>query len=162
MLKSKWFIVFMMLLLLSTCSPKDQTTGEAKDFTLTSLDGTDYTLSSLKGKVVLIDFWATWCPPCRSSIPVFINLYNKYNEKGFIVLGISREERTVLKGFQDANMIPYPILLDNKNIAQEYGVTAIPTIFIIDKKGKVRKTQLGFSPEAEAIFDTLIDSLLTE
>lgn len=162
MLKSKWFIVFIMLLLLSTCSPKDQTTGKTKDFTLTSLDGTDYTLSNLKGKVVLIDFWATWCPPCRKSIPVFINLYNKYNEKGFIVLGISREERTVLKSFQDANMIPYPLLLDNKNIAQEYGVTAIPNIFIIDKTGKVRKTQLGFSPEVEAIFDALIDSLLAE
>lgn len=164
MVKNLLVAVFISLLIFSTCSPKDQTQTQTdnKDFTLTSLDGEEITLSKLKGSVVLIDFWATWCPPCRKSIPVFIDLYNKYHERGFIVLGISREGKTILEKFRDEINIPYPILIDNKEVGKKYHVQAIPTIIIIDKTGKLRKTQVGFAPELEAGFDTFIDSLLSE
>jgi peroxiredoxin len=156
--------LFVVLLLLSACSPKDQTQTQTdtKDFTLTSLDGEEVTLSELKGQVVLVDFWATWCPPCERSIPVFGALYNKYHERGFTVLGISREDKSRLVSYRQENNIPYTILIDNKNVTREYGVEAIPTIMFFDKKGKPRKTQVGFAPELEAAFDVFIDSLLNE
>jgi len=164
MAKNLLVAVFISLLIFSTCSPKDQaqTQTDSNDFTLPSLDGEDITLSKLKGHVILIDFWATWCPPCRKSIPVFIDLYNKYHEKGFTVLGISREDKSVLEKFRDEIGIPYPLLIDNNGISKKYQVQAIPTIVIFDKNGKVRKTQVGFAPELEAGFDLLIDSLLSE
>lgn len=164
MAKNLLVAVFISLLIFSTCSPKDQTQTQtdSNDFTLPSLDGEDITLSKLKGHVILIDFWATWCPPCRKSIPVFIDLYNKYHEKGFTVLGISREDKSVLEKFRDEIGIPYPLLIDNNGISKKYQVQAIPTIVIFDKNGKVRKTQVGFAPELEAGFDLLIDSLLSE
>lgn len=140
---------------------KEHTTGP-KDFTLLSLDGEEITLSNLKGRVVIVDFWATWCPPCRNSIPALINLFNKYQGQGFTVLGISMEDRATLEKYRDQNNIPYPILLGNKEVAKAYNVQAIPHMFIIDKKGQVRKTQLGFAPELEAVFDALVDSLVRE
>ena len=88
--------------------------------------------------------------------------YNKYHEKGFTVLGISREDKARLTTYRDEKNIPYPILIDNKNVSKTYQVEAIPTIIFFDKKGQVRKTQVGFAPELEAAFDVLIDSLLKE
>ena len=157
---------FVLLLIFIVCTTKDQSqedlSANTKNFTLTSIDGEDITLSKLKGKVVLIDFWATWCAPCRYSIPAFIKLYDKFNEQGFIVLGIGLEEKAPLENYRNKYKIPYPILIGNKEVARAYGVQAIPNIFIIDKKGKIRKTQLGFAPELEAMLEAFIDTLLKE
>lgn len=164
MTKNLLAILFIVFMIFTGCAPKDQTQSPAnsRDFTLTSLDGEDITLSELKGTVVLVDFWATWCPPCRKSIPVFIKLYNKYHERGFTVLGISREDKSTLEKYRKEAGIPYSILIDNKNISKTYEVEAIPTIIFFDKNGQVRKTQVGFAPELEAGFEILIDSLLSE
>ncbi len=165
MIKNLWKIVFILLIFFVVCATKDQEQGKTsnnRDFTLTTIDNEEITLSKLKGKVVLIDFWATWCPPCRNSIPVFIELYNKFHEQGFIVLGIGLEEKAPLENYRNQHNIPYHILIGNKEVARAFGVQAIPHIFIIDKKGTIRKTQLGFSPGLEADFETLIDSLLNE
>jgi peroxiredoxin len=134
----------------------------SRDFTLTSLDGEEYTLSALKGNVVFIDFWTTWCPPCRNSIPVLISLYDKYHDQGFIVLGISNESASVLEQFRDEYQMNYPVLVDDKNVMQTYGVQSIPNMFIFNKEGELAKHQVGFSPEMEAGFDAFIDSLLRE
>jgi peroxiredoxin len=139
-----------------------QNTQNDKDFTLTSIEGEEITLSKLKGRVVLIDFWATWCPPCRNSIPLFSKLYNEYHDQGFSVLGISSEEKAVLIQYRDEHRVPYPILLGTKEVFRMYGVSAIPKIIILDKKGVVRKTQVGFAPELEQGFTALINSLLRE
>jgi thiol-disulfide isomerase/thioredoxin len=154
------FLIFFVV-----CTTKDQEQGKTsnnRDFTLTTIDNEEVTLSKLKGKVVLIDFWTTWCAPCRYSIPVFAKLYNKLNKQGFIVLGIGLEEKAPLEKYRNTHKIPYPILIGNKEVARAYGIQAIPHIFIIDKKGKIRKTQLGFSPELESMFEAFIDSLLNE
>jgi peroxiredoxin len=165
MIKNLWKIVLILLIFFVVCTTKDQEQGKTsnnRDFTLTTIDNEEITLSKLKGKVVLIDFWTTWCSPCKNSIPVFAKLYNKFHEQGFIVLGIGLEEKTPLENYRNQHNIPYPILIGNKEVARAYGVQAIPHIFIIDKKGKIRKTQLGFSPGLEAEFETLIDSLIKE
>lgn len=159
-------VLVVYLALFVSCSSNGETdTGQAagpQNFTLTSLDGDEITLSELRGTVVIIDFWATWCPPCRNSIPALIKLFNKYKDQGFTILGISLEDRTTLESYRDAHKIPYPILIGNKEIARAYDIQAIPNMFIIDKKGKIRKTQLGFAPELEPMFDALIDSLVKE
>jgi len=164
-IKNLWKIVFILLIFFVVCKTKDQEQGKTtnnRDFTLTTIDNEEITLSKLKGKVVLIDFWTTWCPPCKNSIPVFMKLYNKFHEQGFIVLGIGLEEKTPLENYRNQHNIPYPILVGNKEVARAYGVQGIPHIVIIDKKGKIRKTQVGFAPEIESMFEIFIDSLLKE
>ncbi|MBN2619782.1 TlpA family protein disulfide reductase, partial [candidate division WOR-3 bacterium] len=124
MLKKAPFVLLFCFAILCTCGTKNGTPGQiadSKDFTLTSLDGEEYTLSNLEGNVVFVDFWTTWCPPCRNSIPVLVSLYNKYQDRGFIVLGISNESPSVLQQFQNQYQMNYPILIDNKNVMQTYG-----------------------------------------
>ena len=135
---------------------------ELTDFTLVSLDGEEYTLSALEGQVVIIDFWATWCPPCRNSIPTFVKLYEKYHERGFTILGIGLDDEQDLIKFNNQMNIPYPIFVGSNDLAKAYGVTGIPKTIFVDKKGNIRKTQVGFAPELESQFDVLVDSLLNE
>jgi peroxiredoxin len=158
-------IAILCIALLCVCGTRNGTHAnedDTRDFTLRSLDGQEYTLSSLKGNVVLVDFWTTWCPPCRNSIPVLMSLYEKYQGQGFIVLGVSNEDIATLKKFRDNMNMNYPILVDNQNIMQSYGVRSIPNMYIFNKKGKVAKHQIGFSPEMEVPLTTFIDSLLKE
>lgn len=147
---------------LMVCS-KNNTQSDVKGgFTLSSIDGEEISLESYKGKVVIVDFWATWCPPCRNEIPHLIELYNKYKDQGFIILGISLEDEQTLKNFRDEYRIPYLILLGTKEISKKYDVQAIPKTLFIDRKGKVRKIQVGFAPELAPEFDAFIDTLIKE
>ncbi len=156
-------MVYIFILLALVCGSREQKkTVQKNDFTLKSLDNTTYTLSGLKGKVVLIDFWATWCAPCRSSIPIFKKLYNKYKDSGFIVLGVGLDNKKALKNFQAQLQIPYPILLGTKEVAKAYNVQYIPTMILYDRNGKVVKREVGLNPELEVMLDALVDSLLSQ
>lgn len=155
-------VVVFMTIACGSGSQSKSDQSELTDFTLTSLDGDEYTLSALKGKVVVIDFWATWCPPCRKSIPTFIRLYEKYNDKGFTILGIGLDDEQALINFRNEVNIPYPVFVGGDDLAKDYGVTGIPKTIFVDKKGKIRKSQVGFAPELESHFDAFIDSLLKE
>ena len=159
---SAFILIGVMIVLACRSSEKAANTGFQNDFTLQSIDGESYTLSELKGNVIIVDFWATWCPPCRNSIPALSRLYDKYHERGFMILGISTEDVNTLREFRDAQQIPYPILSATNEVVKAYEVTAIPKMFFFDKTGAVRKTQTGYSPELEAQFDRLVDSLLQE
>jgi len=165
MLKKSIFIILLCIGFVSMCGTRNGAQGQqsdSNDFTLSSLEGREYTLSAYKGNVVLVDFWATWCPPCRTSIPALISLYDKYHDQGFVVLGISNEDHATLTAFRDEYKVNYPILIDDQKVMQSYGVQSIPNMYIFNKQGKVAKHQVGFSPEMEALFDSFIDSLLAE
>ena len=157
-----FILMCVMIVLACRSSEKAANTGFQNDFTLQSIDGENFTLSKLKGNVIIVDFWATWCPPCRNSIPALSKLYDKYHDRGFMILGISTEDVNTLREFRDAQQIPYPILSATNEVVKAYEVTAIPKMFFFDKTGAVRKTQTGYSPELEPQFDRLIDSLLQE
>lgn len=146
----KLFLILIPILLLISCGGKTTTSGSTKatDFTLEQMGGGKITLSQQKGKVVLVDFWATWCGPCRAAIPYLINIYNTYKDQGLQVLGVSLDqERSALDKFVKDQPIPYPILYGDKDVARAYDVQGIPTMVIFDKKGKIAYREVGFSPE---------------
>lgn len=157
--------LFILGLVLIACGSSNQPKADESgvtDFTLPALDGREVKLSDYKGQVVIIDFWATWCPPCRNSIPTFIRLYDKYHDQGLEILGVGLDDEAALLKYANEAKIPYPVLVGNNEIGKAYGVTGIPKTIFIDKKGKIRKTQVGFAPELEAQFDILVDSLVRE
>jgi thiol-disulfide isomerase/thioredoxin len=123
--------------------------SRAPEFALTDLQGQTVRLSDFEGKVVLIDFWATWCGPCRMEIPHLKELYNRYSEKGFVLVGISLDQAGpgVVRPFVDKNQIPYPIVMGDQQTANAYGgVRSIPTAFLIDRQGRLVKTYVGYKP----------------
>ena len=126
-----------------------RTSAQAPDFSLPTTDGKILKLSSLKGKVVIIDFWATWCPPCRKGIPDLISLKKKYGAKGFEIVGVSVDTDTkdeVVPFIKEKGM-NYPVVYGNMNVYQQYGgIRAIPTSFVIDKQGKIVASYEGLIP----------------
>jgi len=133
----------------------------APDFTLKSIDGRAVSLSSLRGRVVLLEFWATWCPPCRMAAPELSNLYKKYNPKGLEILAISLDENlNDVKTFSEENNIPYPIFVDIFGVSELYRVRSIPVTFLIDKNGIIVSKHNGYSPDMPEELAKKIESLL--
>ena len=132
-----------------------------EDIELTDLSGNEYRVSDFKGKIVLLDFWATWCPPCHMSIPEIISLHEKYSDRGLIVVGISLDrDYNTLKRYCEKKDIPYLILIGNQKITKRYDIKAIPTFFLLDRKGKVVYHQVGYLPEKFAEIDRKIGELI--
>ncbi len=126
-----------------------KTSALAPDFTLPTSDGKSMKLSDLKGKVVIVDFWATWCPPCRKGIPDLIALKKKYGAKGFEIVGVSvdTDTKNEVVPFMKEQKINYPVVYGNMNVYQQYGgIRAIPTSFVIDKQGKIVASYEGLIP----------------
>jgi thiol-disulfide isomerase/thioredoxin len=142
-----FFCLGLALAFLLQCSNKVKESGSAPNFTLKSLENQEMTLTSLKGKVVLLDFWATWCAPCREAIPHLVELYKNYKDKGLVVIGmnVDRGEGDVVRRFVKSMEIPYPILLAPEEIVRNYGVNALPTTVLVDKEGKIREKIVGFN-----------------
>ena len=123
---------------------------KAPAWELSDTDGKPVKSSDFAGKVVILDFWATWCPPCKAEIPGFVELQEKYGDKGLVIVGVSLDEQgpAVVKPFMQQFRVNYPIVMGDEKIAQDFGgVTAIPTTFIIDKTGNIVKKHVGFTPK---------------
>ena len=135
----------------------------APSFTLQDLKGNQISLSDFKGKVVVLDFWATWCPPCVKEIPHFIELYEQYKDKGFAMVGISLDYQgiSVVKSFARKYQVNYPILMTDGQVDKAYGgITSIPTTFVIDSAGNIRQKYVGYRDKA--VFEADIKALLEE
>ena len=126
----------------------------APDFSLSDLSGNVITLKQYRGQVVLLDFWATWCAPCRMSIPELANLHEKYEDRGLVILGISIDDPSqapdaYIKSFQENLKINYTVLRFNNKVIADYfrnESMAIPTLFVIDREGMIRDKFVGFNP----------------
>ena len=133
----------------------------APDFALRDIDGKTVRLSDFKGKVVLVDFWATWCGPCKIEIPWFIEFERKHKDKGFAVIGISMDEEgwEVVKPFLSRLNVNYRVVIGNDSTAQSYGgVEALPTTFLIDREGRIAATHVGLASKRD--FEDGIEQLL--
>ncbi|MBU2491725.1 MAG: TlpA family protein disulfide reductase [Bacteroidetes bacterium] len=121
--------------------------GVAPSFELSTTDGAKINLNDYKGKVVILDFWATWCGPCRRGIPDLVELKDKYKDKGFEIIGITVDQANTMDQvipFINNYKINYPVAYANSDIIKKYGgIDAIPTSFIIDKEGKIVSKHVG-------------------
>jgi peroxiredoxin len=116
----------------------DDAKRQSADFTLTDLQGKAWHLQDLKGKVVLVNFWATWCPPCRKEMPDLDALYNKFKDQGFVVLAISDEESAKVSPYIAEHKIRYPVMLDaGRKVNDAFIVEGIPKSFVYDRNGKL-------------------------
>jgi peroxiredoxin len=124
----------------------------APDFTLKDANGKRVSLSDFKGEVVVLNFWATWCGPCKTEIPWFIDFQKEWQARGFTVLGVSMDEDgwKAINPYVAEKKINYPVLLANEEVSQAYGgIDALPTTFIIGRDGKVAFLHAGLIERAE-------------
>ncbi|MDW7710431.1 MAG: TlpA disulfide reductase family protein [Deferrisomatales bacterium] len=161
-------LVFLLFLLLHGCSgessPQRADPREAPDFVLTTLEGDQVTLSAYRGNVVLLDFWATWCPPCRTSIAHNVELQEKYGPRGFTVLGLSLDKNPEdVEQFLRRQDVNFPMMFLDEPTRQAYGgVPTIPYSVLIDRTGRIRQKKLGFTREVAESVERTIERLLTE
>jgi len=136
----------------------------APDFTLKSASGENIKLSELRGQVVLSNFWASWCGPCRQEMPLLDQMYQKYGPLGFTLLGVNVEQDTkdAERMLKDAP-VTFPILFDAENqVSKLYDVTAMPSTVLVDRDGKVRYMHKGYQPGYEDEYQTQIRALVRE
>ena len=155
MLKVILVIILLSGLLITGCSePSVARVGEpAPNFQLQNLDGQPVALSDLRGKPVLLNFWATGCPPCRSEMPYIQETYDEWSNKGLVVLAINiGESSSAVKEFVQSYGLSFLVLLDTKqDVAQQYNIRGIPTTFFIDKDGIIQVKIIGAFPSKAAI-----------
>ncbi len=143
-------LAVLLAVILAGCGKSDRgqgLTGGAPDFTLPAVDGSMVSMSDYRGKVVLVDFWATWCPPCQEMIPVLSKLNKRYSDKGLVILGVSldRDGLEVLGSYVHENMIPYKVIMGDTRIGNAFGgVSTIPTLYIVDRDGRLVRKLTGY------------------
>lgn len=169
-------LVLICCVVLFSCSKKKGGTGEkassaasqgvvAPDFTLKDINGGAVRLSDFKGKVVLLEFWATWCPPCRATVPELVALQKEYGNRDFTVLGVSVDDqapglKTELLNFSRKFHINYPVLMGNDSVERKYGIWSIPRSFLIDKDGMIRDSYSGYIDQYESKVSAEVQGLL--
>jgi cytochrome c biogenesis protein CcmG/thiol:disulfide interchange protein DsbE len=162
-------VLSVALLLTSCTAPKRETasTGTAKkgkpapDFVLKDVNGQTVKLSDFKGKVVLLNFWATWCGPCKIEIPWFMDFEQKLKDKGFAVIGVSMDDEgwEVVKPYVEAKKLNYRVVIGDEKLSTAYGgVESLPTTFLVDRTGNVTATHIGLVSKSE--YQNEIESLL--
>jgi peroxiredoxin len=157
----------LILALLITLTPLASAltgTGPAANFTLKSADGENIRLSEYRGQVVLINFWASWCGPCRQEMPHLESIYRKYEPLGFTVFGVNVEQdrHKADKVLRDIP-VSFPILFDNENqVSELYGVDAMPATILVDRDGTIRHMHRGYKPGYEQEYEKQIKALVRE
>jgi peroxiredoxin len=140
-----------------------ETRKPAPDFTLNDASGVPVRLSDFRGKVVLLSFWATWCVPCKTEIPWFMEFHETYKDRGLAVLGVSLDDDgwKAVKPYIGEMKVNYPVMVASDDIASLYGgLASIPVTLIIDKAGRIAVTHVGLCPKSE--YEAAIDAMLAE
>ena len=140
------------------------TSAPAPQFSLAARGGKTVNLAQYKGQVVMINFWATWCGPCRQEMPLLESIYKKYNKMGFTLLGVNVEpDPKAADGWLKATPVSFPILFDTKSeVSKMYEVAGMPSTVIVDRKGNVRVIHRGYKPGDENVYQDNIRKLVRE
>ncbi len=173
-LMSVAFIIGATWIWLSAVSASATTSGEipsprqgfaAPDFTLELLQGGEVTLSDLRGSVVIVNLWASWCPPCRAEMPSMQRLYEANQARGLEILAVNttyQDSQASAQEFVRQHALTFPVPLDrSSDVARLYQLRALPTTFFIDRRGVIRQVAIG-GPMSEAALQVAIESLLDE
>jgi len=163
-LKSSLLGIILGIIAASSLAASDLTGQMAPDFALKSATGENLRLSEYRGDVVMINFWATWCGPCRQEMPLLDELYNRYQRVGFSLLGVNIDDdsRRAMQMIEDLG-VSFPVLFDvTKEVSKLYQVEAMPVTVIVDRKGTVRYVHHGYKPGYEDHYLTEIRTLLRE
>lgn len=135
----------------------------APDFELKTLEGETVKLSDLRGQAVLVNLWATWCPPCRAEMPALEKVYNEYKDQGFVVLAVNMTYQDTFANidpFVDEYGLTFPILLDETaSVGPAYQLRSLPSSYFIDREGIIREVVIG-GPMAEALLRTRVEEIL--
>jgi peroxiredoxin len=139
-------------------------TGPAPDFTLKTMDGPNLRLQEQRGRVVMVNFWATWCGPCRQEMPQLNKLYEKYRGSGFVLLGVNVDDDTRNAASVAGKLgVKFPVLLDtDKAVSKRYDLATMPSTVLIDRDGKVRYVHRGYRDGFEEMYEKQIRELLKE
>src|SRR5262245_43374084 len=144
-----FFATLLVIGVLAGCSGPSSTAEAAPQFSFTSLEGKTVALKDLGNKVVIVDFWATWCPPCREEIPHLNELYSKLKGRGLEIVGVSMDTDGTdgVKDFAREYKIQYPLVMGDEKMAESFGgIIGLPTTIIIDRNGKIAKKYVGLPP----------------
>ena len=158
-------MVFCVLLFSSFAQAKDiPLTGKASDFTLPSNQGKPLKLSDFRGDVVMLNFWASWCGPCRQEMPILDDLQKRFKKIGFTVLGVNIDEDVSdAKGLLKEISVSFPVVFDSKSkVSETYQLDSMPTTVMIDRKGNKRFLHRGYKPGFEVDYEKQIRLLLRE
>ncbi len=138
--------------------------GPAPDFTLRRGDGQNLRLTEQRGRVVMVNFWATWCAPCRQEMPHLERLHQKYRATGFVLLGVSiDDDPKAAIALAERLGVSFPILLDqDKQVSRRYDLRTMPSTVLVDRDGQVRHVHRGYREGLEAIYDQQVRALLKE
>ncbi len=138
--------------------------GPAPAFTLTALGGEQAALSQYKGQVVMVNFWATWCGPCQQEMPLLDQMYKKYKQAGFTLIGVSVDkDAPPVKDLMARKPVSFPVLLDpTSQVSKAYHVEEMPSTVIIDRKGQIRYIHRGYRPGDENEYQDRIRQLIKE
>jgi peroxiredoxin len=147
----------------ATTSPAS-TAKAAPDFTLRRLNGANLRLAEQRGQVVMLNFWATWCAPCREEMPQLARLHEKYRASGFAVLAVNLDDAQPKAAAAATTMaLPFPVLFDtDKTVAKAYDVSTMPSSFFVDRDGRMRHVHKGYRAGDEAAHEQVLRSLLKE
>ena len=163
-LKTSLLGILLGIIATSSLAASDLAGQMAPDFALKSSTGENLRLSEYRGDVVMINFWATWCGPCRQEMPLLDDLYGRYQRVGFSLLGVNIDDdsRRAMKMVQELG-ISFPVLFDeSKEVSKLYAVEAMPVTILVDREGRVRHVHHGYKPGYEEKYLTEIRSLLRE
>jgi len=159
------FSVLVVGVLVASFAYAATISGPAPNFTLQSRDGKPVSLGDLKGQVVMVNFWATWCKPCRQEMPHLEALYKRYNSLGFTLLGVNVEDNPegAKKWLQENGPVTFPVLLDPKNqVSKLYEVVSMPSTVIVGRDGTMRYIHHGYEPGVEGEYQNQVRALLRE